>query len=131
MSIGTVRKDNKTYYCFNKVVESPYALQHIYPIKQRALAYILDHLPDEIRKVYVFGSSLTLDCGTESDIDLLIIADKTEQLYKELSKIIKAIDTEVDLIIKTEAEFQENLADTSSICTVVNREGLLIYERSL
>ena len=131
MNRGTVREEKRTYYCFNKVVDSPYALQHIYPIKQRVLGYILEHLPDEVKRVYVFGSSLTLDCGTESDIDLLIIAEKTEDLYKQLSKIIKAIDTEVDLIIKTDTEFQENLEDTSSICTVVNREGLLIYERPL
>lgn len=119
------------YYTFKKIVDRPYALQYIYPIKQRDLAYILDHLPAEVEKVYVFGSSLTLDCGTDSDIDLLVIAEKTDELYKAFSHIFKQLSTEVDVIFKTSKEYSDNLKDTTSICTVVEKEGLLIYERAL
>lgn len=121
----------KKYYIFKKVVESPYRIEHIYPIKQRDLVYILEHLPPEVEKVYVFGSSLTLDCGVESDIDLLVIGPKTDEVYKAFSKVFKMIGTEIDVIFKSEEEYRANLLDQTSICSVVEREGLLIYERAL
>ncbi|MGL4345624.1 MAG: nucleotidyltransferase domain-containing protein [Cellulosilyticaceae bacterium] len=121
----------RKYYTFNKIVESPYALQYVYPIKQRDLSYILEHIPKQVERLYVFGSSLTLDCGIESDIDLLVVAEKTDELYKAFSGIFREITTEVDIIFKTKQEYQDNLSDPTSICTVVEREGLLIYEGTL
>lgn len=121
----------KKFYSFNKLIDLPYKLEHIYPIKQQDIAYILEHLPPEVEKLYVFGSSLTLDCGTDSDIDLLVVAEKTDNLYKQFSTLVKVLASEVDLIFKTPTEYTKNLSDTTSICNVVEKEGLLIYERSL
>lgn len=118
-------------YTFNKLFDTSYKIEHIYPSKQRDMIKLLKELPEEVEKVYVFGSSLTLHCGEESDIDLLVIAEKSESLYKAFSILFKTLDSEIDLIIKTKKEFDENIAIKNSICDVVSREGLLIYEGAL
>lgn len=118
-------------YIFNKLFDTAYKIEHIYPSKQKDIMKLLDQLPQEVEKVYVFGSCLTLHCGKESDIDLLVVAEKSEALYKAFSSLLKSLDNEVDLIIKTQKEFDENVEMIHSICDVVRREGLLIYERSL
>ncbi|MDF2614509.1 MAG: polymerase beta, Nucleotidyltransferase [Clostridia bacterium] len=118
-------------YTFNKLFDTEYKIEHIYPSKQRDMMKFLNQLPQEVEKVYVFGSSLTLHCGEESDIDLLVVAEKSESLYKAFSTVFKTLDSEIDLIIKTKKEFDENAEVRNSICDVVNREGLLIYERAL
>lgn len=118
-------------YTFNKLFDTDYKIEHIYPSKQEDLMRVLRQLPSEVEKVYVFGSSLTLHCGEESDIDLLVVADKDEDLYKAFSMLFKTLDNEIDLIIKTQNEFDENTNIRNSICNVVSREGLLIYERTL
>ena len=118
-------------YTFNKLFDTDYKIEHVYPAKQADMMKLLKGLPEEVEKVYVFGSSLTLHCGAESDIDLLVIADKSEKMYKAFSRLFKTLDSEVDLIIKTNKEFDENVEVKNSICDVVRREGLLIYERHL
>ncbi|WP_069998498.1 nucleotidyltransferase domain-containing protein [Cellulosilyticum sp. I15G10I2] len=118
-------------YTFNKLFDTDYKIEHIYPSKQKDMMQLLSQLPCEVEKVYVFGSSLTLHCGEESDIDLLVIADKSEVLYKAFSTLFKTLDNEVDVIIKTQKEYDENVKVKNSICDVVSREGLLIYERAL
>ncbi len=118
-------------YTFNKLFNTDYKIEHIYPSKQKDVIKLLEQLPSEVEKLYVFGSSLTLHCGEESDIDLLVIAGKSEKLYKVFSTLLKTLDNEVDLIIKTQEEFDENVKIKNSICDVVSREGLLIYERAL
>ncbi len=118
-------------YRFNKLFDTDYKIEHIYPSKQKDVIKLLDQLPSGVEKIYVFGSSLTLHCGEESDIDLLVIASKSEKLYKVFSTLLKTLDNEVDLIIKTQEEFNENVKIKNSICDVVSREGLLIYEGAL
>lgn len=116
-------------YIFKKLFDTVYPLQHIYPTKQKDVLKIINQLPETIQKVYVFGSSLTLHCGESSDIDILVVGDRSEEEYKAFSIILKQLDNEVDLIIKTPIEFEENLQIKNSICDVVVKEGLLIYER--
>lgn len=121
----------KKYYTFKKLVDTPYKVEHVYPIKQRDIFFILQNIPVEVERLYIFGSSINLNCGQESDIDLLVVGNKSDAMYQAFSAIFKKIDNEVDLIIKTQEEFEENLKDKGSICNVVQKEGLLIYERTL
>jgi predicted nucleotidyltransferase len=118
-------------YHFKKLFDVPYPIEHVYPIKQKDIVTILSQLPSSIQKVYLFGSCLTLHCGQESDIDLLVIGTRSDEEYKAFSLIFKQLDNEVDLIIKTSEEFQEGLSVGGSICDVVNKEGLVLYERPI
>lgn len=118
-------------YTFKKLFDCSYPIQHIYPIKQKDVYTILNGLPEGVQRVYIFGSSLNLNCGEESDIDVLVVGQKNLEVYKAFSKLFKGLENEVDLIVKTPKEFEENLKDKNSICSIVKEEGLLVYERAL
>lgn len=80
-----------------------------------------------IEKVILFGSIARGDAGPQSDVDLRLVLDRSEQfsLYDlaQLQKVLeKRLSHEVD-IITADTLKNQNLA------TAIEQEGITIYER--
>lgn len=61
---------------FPKKCEGAEVLRHIFPIMQREVQKIIDTSSQigEIKRVIVFGSAVSLNCGIGSDLDIAVDA---------------------------------------------------------
>ena len=101
----------------------------IFPPRHRTMKAILDNIPDTITKVYVFGSSLRLDAGTRSDLDIFMVGSATSE---DLNRIYRSIpEGEIaDIIIETEENFIASVHDNySGLYRNVYEGGYKIYEQ--
>ena len=61
---------------FPKKYEGAEVLRHIFPVMQREVQKVIDTSAqiDGIKRVIVFGSAVTLNCGIGSDLDIAVDA---------------------------------------------------------
>ena len=103
----------------------------VFPPRHRTVKAILDNLPDTVKKVYIFGSSVRTDCCPASDLDVFFIGSVTNEDY---CKIIRAIPEgeKADFLVETEEEFMKNLdKNWSSLYQKVYEKGYKIYEKKV
>lgn len=101
-------------------------INRIYPLKQR----IVDELHkkaadfDIVKKIYIFGSSVTPRCHIDSDIDICIDADTSDGIKVfELQKTVGDIcDWNCDILMYS------NIG--SILKETIDKEGVVIYEQS-
>jgi predicted nucleotidyltransferase len=84
------------------------------------------------REIYLFGSYAWGKPDNDSDIDLLVILNESnEKSYKRPIKGIKALKglkIGKDIIVYTKSEFHELSGNISTLCYKIKNEGLKIYE---
>jgi predicted nucleotidyltransferase len=84
------------------------------------------------RAVYLFGSFAWGKPDDQSDLDLLVVIDSSdEKPYKRLFKGIDALTglrIAKDILVYTRAEFEELASDVSTLCYKIKREGVKLYE---
>ena len=101
----------------------------IFPPYHKTMKAVLDNIPETISKVYVFGSSVRIDCATNTDIDVFLIGSLTNDDYRRIIHAIPEGET-ADILVETDAEFMKNLENGwSSLYRKVYEEGYKIYER--
>ena len=100
-------------------------ISHIYPLKQNAVAkvYSVASASDIVKKVYIFGSSVTGKCHIGSDLDICIDADvsdgkKVYDLQKDIGEIC---NWNCDILMFS--NMGNKLKET------VQKEGVVIYEQ--
>ena len=79
------------------------SVKHIFPSKQKDVQSAIDIAREnpEIKRLIIFGSATTLNCGMESDIDIAVDAPgiKQEDDFLVLSRRIRqAIHSSADVI---------------------------------
>ncbi len=77
-------------------------------------------------KIIVFGSVVSGDFGSGSDIDLMLVfADENELKSgrKKIHKIVIKKDYPIDYLFITQQRFDAE-KDTGGVCFVANKEGL-------
>ena len=89
-------------------------INKIYPIKQRQVAAIYNRARDFdiIRRIYIFGSSVTAKCNIDSDLDMCVDADTSDGLkvYEMQKAFGEACDWNCDIIMY--ANMGQKLRDT-------------------
>jgi len=84
--------------------------------------------------IYIFGS-YAWGCPTEdSDLDLLIVIDKSdEKTYKRPVagyRALRGLNISKDLIVKTKKEFEQASDNITTLSYKVKNDGELIYARA-
>lgn len=101
-------------------------IYRIYPLKQKIAAQLYKIGRDyaEIKKIYIFGSSVTSRCHIDSDIDICIDADVSDgmKIFEIQSKVGDVCDWNCDIIMYS--NLGNRLKET------INKEGVIIYEQS-
>lgn len=95
-------------------------MEYIHPLKQLDIYYILEawKKDDNIRRVVVFGSTVSDRCHSGSDIDLYVqLDDNTHVPRLPYEQII----SEVDLLVQVK--------ETDAIWNAIMRDGIVVYER--
>ena len=87
---------------FPMVVDGDSSLKHIFPTKQRAVKSAIDvaKSDDRIKRLIIFGSAVTMNCGACSDVDIAIDApDVAADDFPKLAHgFFVGIESEVNLI---------------------------------
>ena len=84
--------------------------------------------------IYLFGSYAWGTPTKDSDLDLLIIVDQSdEKSYKRPiagHRALRGLDISKDLIIKTKKEFEHSSNDITTLGYKIKKDGELIYARA-
>jgi predicted nucleotidyltransferase len=84
--------------------------------------------------IYLFGSYVWGTPTEDSDLDLLIVVDKSdEKSYKRPiigHNVLFGLDVSKDLIVYTREEFEKRSKDVTTLCHKIKRDGELIYARA-
>lgn len=101
-------------------------IYRVYPLKQKIAAklYNIGKQYPEIRRIYIFGSSVTDKCNIHSDIDICIDADVSDglQIYNIQKNMGDACDWNCDIVMYN--SLGTRLKNT------IQKEGVVIYEQS-
>ncbi|MBI5186748.1 MAG: nucleotidyltransferase domain-containing protein [Nitrospinae bacterium] len=83
-------------------------------------------------EIYLFGSSAWGTPGDESDLDLLIVVEKSEEKpYKRSikgTKALRGLGIAEDILVYTKDEFKALSGDISTLCFKIKNEGIKLYE---
>lgn len=100
-------------------------MSRIYPLKQQQVAEIYDEAKkhDIVKKIIVFGSSVTARCHAGSDLDICIDADVSDgmKVYELQKQIGDICGWNCDILMYS------NLG--SHLKKTINQEGVVIYEQ--
>ena len=84
--------------------------------------------------IYVFGSYAWGTPTEDSDLDLLIVVDKSdEKSYKRPvagHRALRGLDISKDLIVKTKKEFEQASNNITTLSYKIKNDGELIYARA-
>lgn len=108
----------KPHNKFKRVIKNNFLnIEKVHPIQQKRIFKILKELKKhkEVKKVVVFGSSVTSLCNYESDIDL----------YVELSedKNVKTYDVDCPV------DYWTNFSTEKDMLDEIVRKGVVVYAR--
>ena len=99
----------------------------VYPLQQDNVKTTYDVVKHccGVKRVIVFGSSITMKCNEQSDLDLcieMLDPDNHELKNNVANSIRDAVDCDVDIL------WRENLDNTCPVLVDI-RKGLVIYEQ--
>jgi len=84
--------------------------------------------------IYVFGSYAWGNPTEDSDLDLLIVIDKSEEKsYKRPvagHRALRGLGIAKDLIVKTKEEFDASASNVTTLIYKIKHDGELIYARA-
>ena len=82
--------------------------------------------------IFIYGSQAWGNPDEESDLDLLIVLDHSEEKpYKRILrglKSLRGLKIPKDLMVYTKAEFDDLAKDRASLCYKIKQEGIKAYE---
>ena len=85
-------------------------------------------------KIIVFGSYAWGTPTLESDIDVLVIVEKSDQKGYQRSiagdMALRGLDIDRDILVYTQEEFEERAQSKSSLLYKIKQEGKCVYVRA-
>jgi predicted nucleotidyltransferase len=100
-------------------------LQKVHPLKQRMVSQLIDCAREcpSVARIYVFGSSITHNCGVDSDIDLYIqfLPHTSGEDKSAFRREILAFLGVADIFYDTDIDATEEIYDEIM-------KGLVVYE---
>ena len=107
-------------------------MQMISPaLRKEVVRRLVDEFHPE--SIYLFGSHAWGRPNGESDMDLLVIIEKSSE--KPIQRAVRAqrslrgVKAAVDVLVKTRREFERYAAVKASLEAQITREGKLLYGR--
>jgi len=117
-------------YVFNPTFESP--LRYIHPLQVKSVSLILSEpFADYIDYVILFGGSLDLACGIDSDLDFYVISNHDPEIvYREFYDRLKNIGRPFDILVSTREDFISESAEFGTVESRILQEGLCLYAKT-
>jgi predicted nucleotidyltransferase len=85
-------------------------------------------------EIYLFGSYAWGTPTEDSDLDLLVVVEKSDERKHKRSipayQALLKFDVPKDIIIYTQEEFKQRIADVTTLCYKIKKEARQIYAKS-
>ncbi|MCL2362072.1 MAG: hypothetical protein FWC73_09700 [Defluviitaleaceae bacterium] len=116
-------------YEFNPSMDKP--LQFVHPVQVRALSHFLSEpFSDYIDYIILFGGSLDLSCGIDSDIDLYVISEHDpDVVYKEIYDRLRGNGRPFDILVSSQDDFEAEAKEFGTVEYNIAKEGLCLYAK--
>ena len=117
-------RDLKTFpVCIECNDNEKHILQHVYPLMQSYVQQIMRSAFSNVTKIILFGSSITMKCNIESDLDLAIQTDTYDlQMFYSVREVIERM-----ISIKCDILYYNDIVTEDQLFTEINK-GLVIKE---
>jgi len=117
-------------YVFNPNLNRP--LRFVHPIQVKSISHLLSEpFSDYIDYVILFGSSLDLSCGIDSDIDIYIISEHDPEIvYKEIYDRLRGIGRPFDILVSACEDFVSETKEFGTVEHRILQEGLCLYAKA-
>ena len=117
------------FYNFNPDLPQPFNVIH--PLQLNAIRKLLgSNIPEQVDRIYLFGSSLEISCDKFSDIDLYIISDgEDNDIYKQIRSICKGIEKPFDILVSSMEDFTDNSNELNTVENDIVKGGVCIYAK--
>ncbi len=83
------------------------------------------------QKIFLFGSYARGDADEQSDLDFLVIENKTKHRRQQmvyLQDVLRPLRLPVDILVTSEATFNEWANVTGTVFNEIKNEGILCYD---
>ena len=129
------------FYDFNPNLPEP--LNVIHPLQVKAIQKFIanaNKFPDNIKYIILFGSSLSLACHPNSDLDLYAVIDYNGENYDEyiavcqeiqsyLYNLCQTLNKRFDILVFSSEHFKDALQRWYSVESKIMQRGVVIYEK--
>ena len=103
------------------------------------MSIIVDRLVDVYHplRIYLFGSHAWGTPTVESDYDLCVIVEKSDEKKRNRSRIGRDALLDIicrraiDLVVYTASEFERAASHPSTLASPIQKKGVLLYDRIL
>ncbi len=113
-------------WLFPVVAEGSETLRYVFPSKQKDVRKAIEiaSADERISRLILFGSAVTKNCGTTSDIDLAISAPNVneEEFLKMIRPFRLSIDSNMDIL------HYETIRD-ETLNQEIRKKGVTVYAR--
>ena len=122
----------RTFNVINKAFLSVQNIDKIHPLKQKKVFNLVNNINcNEIKRVWIFGSSTNNSCNIHSDIDVLIelnpdidLVNDEDVLCRIHRNFLKSLGTDYDSV------FLNDLNKDKQIYKSIMKTRRLVYERN-
>jgi predicted nucleotidyltransferase len=84
--------------------------------------------------IYLFGSYAWGNPTEDSDLDLLIVIEKSDERRYKRQRIgfdaLWGLGIPKDLFVYTKEEFEQGLKDKMSLCSKIKKDGKVLYAKA-
>ena len=118
------------YYNFNPSLPEP--LNVIHPIQVKSVQKLLENkFPDEIEMIILYGGSLDLACGINSDLDLYVITGSEDRfgVYKAISELCLPLKKPYDILVSSMRDYLDLCDERGTVEYRIKRQGVCIYAK--
>jgi len=115
---------------FNPNLEG--ALRFIHPIQIKSITKFLGQpFSEHIDIIILFGGSLDLSCGIDSDLDFYVISEyDAEAIYKEIYDRCKGLGRPFDILVSQREDFISEALEFGTVEHKIVQEGLCLYAKA-
>ena len=119
-----------SYYNFNP--ELPEPMNVIHPYQLSSVECLLKNtFPEEIKLIILYGGSLDLACGKNSDLDLYIVThDECEfKIYEAMRALCLPLKKKFDILVSNQENFLNSSKDHGTVEARIMQKGVCLYAK--
>ena len=117
------------YYNFNPDLSEPLNVIHPFQVSS-VQQFLTNTFPKEIEFIILYGGSLDLACGKNSDLDFYVItSDDAFKTYEAVRGLCLPLKKKFDILVSNMENFTHSSQEHGTIEAEIMRRGVCLYAK--
>ena len=118
------------YYNFNPALPEPLNVIHPYQVSS-VQRFLTNAFPEDIEFIILFGGSLDLACGINSDLDFYIITNEEDEFrtYEAVRALCLPLKKRFDILVSNRENFINSSKEHGTVEASIIQKGVCIYAK--